>query len=206
MTGDPAVALAESVRRLIDATIRTLASDAAVESATRQIDSATAQLTESQMPGSFGMQDHHAGPHLSGNVMIGDRNAVAPPLTIHRDQDGSVWTGFELGAAYEGPAGHVHGGVCAMVLDHVLGAAAHQPGRPAVTGTLTLRYRRGTPLSRPLRAEARILRVEGVKTFVVGHITDGDEITVQADGVFIFPKQQLSSPSTGPDLGSPAPG
>jgi hypothetical protein len=82
-----------------------------------------------------------------------------------------MWTEFEVGAAYEGPAGHVHGGVCALVLDHVLGATAHQPGRPAVTGTLTIRYLRGTPLG-PLRAEAHVSRSQGVKTFAVGQIYD----------------------------------
>jgi acyl-coenzyme A thioesterase PaaI-like protein len=121
-------------------------------------------------------------------VLIGERNAIAPPLAMAHGDDGSVWTEFELGAAYEGPPGHVHGGVCALILDHVLGAAVHQPGRPAVTGTLTTRYRHGTPLSRTLRAEARIARVDGVKTFVSGQITAGGVTTVEADGIFFFPR------------------
>ena len=103
-----------------------------------------------------------------------------------------VWSEFVLGAAYEGPPEHVHGGVCALVLDHVLGATAHQPGRPAYTGTLTLRYRRRTPLGRPLRAQAHIERTEGVKTFAVGHLADEHGVTVEAEGVFIHPKQALT--------------
>jgi acyl-coenzyme A thioesterase PaaI-like protein len=99
-----------------------------------------------------------------------------------------VWTDFDLGAAYEGPPGQVHGGVCAMVLDHVLGATAHKPGRPAYTGTLSVRYLRGTPLG-PLHAEAHIDRVEGVKTFASGHIADAHGITVRAEGVFVHPKE-----------------
>ena len=59
----------------------------------------------------------------------------------------------------------------AMILDHVLGATAHQPGRPAYTGTLTLRYHQRTPLLQPLRADAWVDRVEGVKTFAVGQIS-----------------------------------
>ena len=99
-----------------------------------------------------------------------------------------MWADFTLGAAYEGPPGHVHGGVCAMVLDHVLGATAHKPGRPAVTGTLSVRYLRGTPLG-PLRAEAHVDRVEGVKTFASGHIADAQGITVRAEGVFLHPRE-----------------
>jgi acyl-coenzyme A thioesterase PaaI-like protein len=180
--------LTRSVRRLIDATIRTEVGAATVAAVTRQVDAATRQLTESLMPGSFGMRGVDDGQGTaSGNVIIGVRNPVAPPLHVNHEPDGSVWTEFELGAAYEGPPGQVHGGVCALVLDHVLGATAHQPGRPAVTGTLTVRYRRGTPLGR-LRAAARVERVEGVKVFAVGHIEDAEGLTVEADGVFIFPR------------------
>lgn len=76
-----------------------------------------------------------------------------------------------------------------MVLDHVLGATAHKPGRPAYTGTLTLRYHRGTPLRKPLRAEAWVDRVEGVKTFAAGQLSDSDGVTVSAEGVFIHPRE-----------------
>jgi acyl-coenzyme A thioesterase PaaI-like protein len=142
------------------------------------------------MPGSFGVRSGPDGRSIAlGNVVIGLRNPVAPPLAIHRDADAAVHTDFVLGAAYEGPPGHVHGGVCALILDHVLGATAHRPGEPAVTGTLTLRYVRGTPLGQPLHAQAHVDRVDGVKTFAVGNIADERGITVQAEGVFIHPRQ-----------------
>lgn len=181
--------LTGAVRRLIDVTIRTEVNPAAIAAATEKIDSATAQLSDSLLPGSFGVRTGSDGqPTALGNVVIGLRNPIAPPLVIQHGADGAVHTDFVLGAAYEGPAGHVHGGVCAMILDHVLGATAHQPGKPAVTGTLTLRYRRGTRLHRPLRAQAHIHRIEGAKTFAVGSITDSDGVTVEAEGVFIHPR------------------
>ena len=181
--------LAQSVRRLIDATIRTEVDDATLAAATNKIDRATDQLSTSLMPGSFGVQSNPDGQSIAlGNVVIGVRNPVAPPLVIHHESDGAVHTDFVLGAAYEGPPGHVHGGVCALILDHVLGATAHQPGKPAVTGTLTVRYLRGTPLGGPLRAQAHVDRIEGAKIFAVGHIADADGVTVQADGVFIHPR------------------
>ena len=182
--------LAQSVRRLIDVTIRTEVDAQTLAAAKDKIDSATAQLSAALMPGSFGVQSTSDGQSIAlGNVVIGVRNPAAPPLLIHHEPGGSVHTDFVLGAAYEGPPGHVHGGVCAMILDHVLGATAHQPGRPAVTGTLTLRYLRGTSLGRPLRAEAHVDRIEGAKTFAVGHIADADGVTVQAEGVFIHPRK-----------------
>ncbi|WP_082962749.1 PaaI family thioesterase [Mycobacterium sp. E342] len=181
--------LAVSVRKLIDATIRTELEPNAIASTTAQIDAITSRLSAEQMLGSFGERTSTDGQSLaSGNAVIGVRNPLAPPLVI-RDGNGSVWSELVLGAAYEGPAGYVHGGVCAMVLDHVLGATAHKPGRPAYTGTLTLRYHRGTPLRKPLRAEAWVDRVEGVKTFAAGQLSDSDGVTVSAEGVFIHPRE-----------------
>ena len=63
----------------------------------------------------------------------------------------------------------MHGGVAALILDQVLGEAAGAGGKPGMTGTLTLRYRQGTPLG-DLRGEAWIDRVEGIKTFAKAHI------------------------------------
>jgi acyl-coenzyme A thioesterase PaaI-like protein len=183
-------ALTESVRRLIDATIRTEVDAATIEAVKAKIDSATAQLSDSLMPGSFGVRSGPDGQSMAlGNVVVGRRNAVAPPLTIDTCDDGAARADFVLGAAYEGPPGHVHGGVCALILDHVLGATAHLPGNPAYTGTLTLRYLRGTSLGLPLRAEAHVDRIDGSKTFAVGHIADETGVTVQAEGVFIHPRR-----------------
>jgi acyl-coenzyme A thioesterase PaaI-like protein len=181
--------LAESIRRLVDLSIRTEADPATVMQAKAKIDSAADELSVSAQPGTFGVQLTPDGQTIAwGNAVVGLRNPVAPPLVLHHDPDGLVWSEFILGAAYEGPPEHVHGGVAALILDHVLGATAHKLGRPAYTGTLTLRYRRRTALGRPLRAEAHVERTEGVKTYSVGHIADEDGVTVEAEGVFIHPK------------------
>ncbi|MGV0607652.1 PaaI family thioesterase [Mycolicibacterium sp. XJ1904] len=181
--------LAQAVRRLVDVTIRTTADAATVEAVKNRIDCASDELSTSLLGDSFGLQHTRDGEAMVwGNVVIGVRNPSAPPLVVHHDTDGRVWAEFTLGAAFEGPPGHVHGGVCAMLLDHVLGATAHKPGKPAVTGTLTTRYRRGTRLGHPLRAQAWVERIEGAKTFAVGHIADADGVTVEAEGVFIHPR------------------
>jgi acyl-coenzyme A thioesterase PaaI-like protein len=182
--------LAESIRRLVDLSIRTEADPATVAAAKARIDSAADELSAAARPGTFGVHVTQDGEAVAwGNAVVGLRNPVAPPLVLHHEPDGLVWSEFTLGAAYEGPPEHVHGGVSALILDHVLGATAHKLGRPAYTGTLTLCYRRRTALGRPLRAEAHVERTEGVKTYSVGHIADEDGVTVEAEGVFIHPKQ-----------------
>lgn len=181
--------LTQSVRELIDATIRTQVDAAAVAEVTAQIDAATARLRSTQLPGPFGVRYTHGGNGMPwGNPVIGTRNPVAPPLVLNYDESGKVWTDFHLGAAYEGPPGNVHGGVCAMVLDHVLGeAASGGMTRPAFTGTISCRYLRFTRLG-ALHAEAIVERTEGVKIFAVGYLADDEGITVEAEGVFVVPK------------------
>lgn len=180
--------LAESVRELVDATIRTEVDAETVAAVVAQIDAATARLRSQQCDGPFGVRYTAGGDRLAwGNPVIGIRNPIAPPLTIERAPDGSVFTDFYMGAAYEGPPGHVHGGVSALVLDHVLGEMAANAESPRFTGTITLRYLRPTRLGQ-LRAEARITRTDGIKAFASGHLSDEDGITVEAEGVFIQPK------------------
>jgi acyl-coenzyme A thioesterase PaaI-like protein len=180
--------LTQSVRELVDATIRTEVDADVVAEAKAAIDAATARLRARQLDGAFGVRFGTDGDQMPwGNAVIGMRNPTAPPLVIHKDSTGRVFTEFHLGAAYEGPPGHVHGGVAALILDHVLGEAASSAERPRLTGTITLRYLRTTRLG-PLRAEARIDRTEGVKTFAVGHLADDEGVTVQAEGVFIQPR------------------
>jgi acyl-coenzyme A thioesterase PaaI-like protein len=179
--------LTESVRALIDATIRTEVGAETVAAAKAEIDTATARLRSEQLDGPYGIRFTADGDQMPwGNVVIGVRNPVAPPLVIEQ-RDGGVFTDFHLGAAYEGPPGHVHGGVAALVLDHVLGAAASSPEKPRLTGTITLRYLRLTRLGQ-LHAEARITRVDGVKTLTAGHLADEEGVTVEAEGVFIQPR------------------
>ncbi|OBF64879.1 thioesterase [Mycobacterium sp. 852002-51971_SCH5477799-a] len=180
--------LAQSVRRLIDVTIRSEADEAAVAHALALVDQTVDVLSTRLMPGSFGVRTNPDGKTVvAGNVAIGLHNPIAPPLVVRQDAGGGVHADVHLGAGYEGPPGHVHGGMCALILDHVLGATAHQPGRPAYTGTITVRYLRPTPLG-ALRAEARLERIDGSKTYATGQLSNVDGVTVEAEGVFITPR------------------
>jgi acyl-coenzyme A thioesterase PaaI-like protein len=180
--------LAQSVRELIDATVRTEVDAEAVAAAKAEIDSATARLRHKQIDGSFGVRLLSSGERMAwGNAVIGIRNPIAPPLVIQHDAAGRAWCDLHLGASYEGPPGHVHGGVAALVLDHLLGAAASDGVNPRLTGEISLRYVRATRLGH-LHAEATTTRIDGVKTFATGHLADDEGVTVEAEGVFIQPR------------------
>ena len=178
--------LAQAVRELIGATIRTEVDDATVGQARADIAAVTESLRQRTRPDRVSLRVD-GRPLPLGNAAVGVCNPIAPPIEVHHDGGGRCWSEFVLGVAYEGPPSLVHGGVSALVLDHMLGEAASEGlSKPRFTGTITVKYLRGTPLG-PLRCEAWIERSEGVKVFARGTISDAAGITVEADGVFIEP-------------------
>ena len=180
--------LAQAVRELIDATVRTGADEATIERAAASVREVTESLRPLNEDGWNALRHAETGrPLLFTNPAAGWRNPIAPPMVIHHDPDGRCWSDFTLGAAYEGPPGMAHGGIAALVLDHLLGEAASGGlTKPKFTGTISLRYLRGTPLG-PLHAEAWVERVDGHKTYARGVICDTAGQTVEAEGVFIMP-------------------
>jgi acyl-coenzyme A thioesterase PaaI-like protein len=181
--------LGQAVRDLADASIRTTVAADDIHRAILEIEQITARLRKSQLPGSFGGPALPDGRRLHwGNAVVGLRNAIAPPVLVERDPsgNGNVRAEFTLGAAYEGPPTLVHGGVCAMILDQLLGEAAGAAGKPGFTARLAMTYREPTPLGK-LRAEAWIDRSEGFKTWAKGHIIGPQGVTVEAEGLFILP-------------------
>ena len=121
---------------------------------------------------------------LDRSPIIGLGNPVAPPLTF-KEVDGEVEGTGTFGLQYEGPPGHVHGGFVAAAFDEVLGMAQSMTGRPGMTGTLTIKYRKPTPLHTPLVFKARVDRVEGRKIFAAGELFAGAVLCATAEGIFI---------------------
>lgn len=178
--------LADAVRELVDATIRTEADDDVVAEARSAIEVVTASLRQRTRPAGVSYRVNGRALPL-GNAAIGICNPLAPPIVVQHEGDGRCWSEFVLGSAYEGPPRLVHGGVSALLLDHMLGEAASEGlSKPRFTGTITVKYLRGTPLG-PLRCDAWIDSREGVKVFARGTISDSEGVTVEADGVFIEP-------------------
>ena len=179
--------LTESIRELIDAAVRTEIDDDVVRSAKAEIDAAVEKLRSRQCDGSLPVCITPEGETVNwGNLGDGPRNPIAPPLVIHQDSPHRAHLDVDLGAAYEGAPGNLHGGYGALVLDHLLGFVASfgSPETVAATGTVTLRYVRPTRLGL-LHAHAEVQRTEGRKIFLTGHIADAEGITVSAEAVYI---------------------
>ncbi|MFC4906344.1 PaaI family thioesterase [Actinomadura gamaensis] len=123
------------------------------------------------------------------NPVTGPGNPFAPPVEVEFTEAGARAV-VTLGHVYEGPPTFVHGGVAAMVLDQVLGMAAGSKGRPGVTASLELKYRRPTPVGVPLTIEAEVTGSSGRRSHVEGRILNPEGLpTVEATALFITPQR-----------------
>ncbi|MEI2820780.1 MAG: PaaI family thioesterase [Marmoricola sp.] len=182
--------LADAVRRLSLASLRTQVNEAEIAAVTEQIDALSDRLEAQQIEGAFGVNVTAGGAVRGyGNAVVGMRNPIAVPLTIVQDREAKrADAQFHLGPLYEGPPNCVHGGVVALMLDQISGEAAAAGGVPGMTGTLTVRYEKPTPLG-DCSASAWVDSVEGVKTVVKGEFRAADgSVTATCQGLFIIPR------------------
>jgi len=101
-------------------------------------------------------------------------------------QDGSVGCEFLMPRRFEGPPGHLHGGIIATVLDEAMGKVNRQKGIVALTRRMTIDYLRPVPLGVKLRAVGWPVSAEGRKHFHAGEIrTLEGEVLARSEGLFI---------------------
>jgi uncharacterized protein (TIGR00369 family) len=187
--------LAAQTRELIQAVVLSEAAITEVRSAAAEIAALTVRLGPRAGPqASPGLIPAAGGRrHQRHNPVTGEANPLAPPIRIATTPEGTARAEFLLGPAYEGPPDAAHGGVCAAILDSLLGSAAAAGHRPGMTARLTLTYLRPTPLGVPLVAEAWIRGVERRTTIVDGRILNQrGELTVEATGEFSLPLRRKS--------------
>ena len=189
--------LADQLRRIMSLMVGSPLADGDVEAATRAVREVADTLERAAGPGRrLRAQPDPAGhpqEFFPTSPVIGFANPVAPPVVVEAVGDELRGTAF-FDYQYEGPPTCVHGGVIAMVFDEMLGAANILAGSPGMTGTLTIRYRRPTPLRTPLRLEARFVERDGRKVRTEGAIYHGEVLTAEAEGLFIelVPQRFLS--------------
>lgn len=121
---------------------------------------------------------------LDYEIFTGLSTPISPPMTLWLDGD-VVRGRANLGDTFLGPPGRVHGGVIAAMLDVLMAKTQDISKTMGVTGTLNIRYIKGTPINTDIDMEARILRTEGRKLFCEGRFFVNGEQTVHAEGVWI---------------------
>lgn len=181
--------VADAARQVIERLVATSSPEDALARAADHLEAAVAELAahpQGRIYEGFAEPANAGDPHafFEHSPVIGHSNPLAPPLLL-RVVDGRIEGEGRFGSAYEGPPGAVHGGYVAAAFDDVLGMAQSLGGTPGMTGTLTIRYRRPTPLHTDLRFEASLDRTEGRKLFTSGRLYAGEALCAEAEGLFI---------------------
>jgi acyl-coenzyme A thioesterase PaaI-like protein len=180
--------LGDALRELVELAVATEAPAEDLRWAAAQIRGAATPLARrtrgrKQLP----TADDLLGGVRMYNPVSGSGSALAPP--VHAELvDGMVVGTCVLGLVYEGPPTYAHGGVSALLLDHMLGYATTASGHPGMTVALHTQYRAPVPLQTPLRLTGRVTEVTGRKVTARGLITtaaEPDVALVEATGTFV---------------------
>jgi acyl-coenzyme A thioesterase PaaI-like protein len=187
--GAEARRLGDAMRLVIERLVGTTAPAEELAAAADQLEAVAAALApypQGRLYDGYAESANAGDPHafFDWSPMLGRANPLAPPIVVE-GIDGRVVARVRYGSAYEGPPGCVHGGHIAAGFDEILGVANSVSGTPAMTGTLTIRYRKPTPLYRDLRYVAYLDKISGRKVSTRGELWDGDVLTAEAEGLFI---------------------
>lgn len=192
--GPDRIALALATRRVIDAVLTAeTATDDELARAAAQVDAAASMLGRSadDPTGTRNRFERAYSDYVPRSPVIGTVHPIAPPLTYRWDAAQQTLHAMgTLPAAYEGPPGYVHGGMLAMLFDEVIGMGNIVAGHPGMTASLTVDYRRPTPLYVPLRFEARVDRIDGNAIHASGTCHANDVLTARATGRFVIVSEQ----------------
>ena len=182
--------LADGVRRLNAAAVTNTA-DAEETARLAAAVHALAEVLESHVPDDVAPR-YSSTPHADDlephdvfpyDVALGLYNPLALPVEVEY-AGGRAFGRAHFTTPYEGPPGCVHGAVLAGVFDQVFNVANIMGGTAGPTVTLSLRYRKPTPLHADLVFEAWVDDVVDGRVTSRGYVKHGDRITVEAEGTF----------------------
>ncbi len=190
----PLIALAESIRGLTETMLRVPALDAALAGEVERTRTALDALERALAPSALhdalprmGPEPATQRPYYVTGVILGPHHPLRPELRIAHE-DGVTHGTVTFGVTFEGPPGCVHGGFVAHFFDQILGQHNLWAHIPAMTGTLSVRFRKGTPILRELAFDVRHERRGERKVITSGRLHAAGEVFSEAEGTFVVPK------------------
>jgi diadenosine tetraphosphatase ApaH/serine/threonine PP2A family protein phosphatase len=190
----PLVTLAESLRRLIETMLCVPALEPGLSDEIERTRAAIDALERKLAPHALhdpiprlGPEPASQRPYYLTEVILGPHHPLRPDLRIAHE-DGVTHGTVRFGVTFEGPPGCVHGGFVAHFFDQILGQHNLFARIPAMTGTLSVRFRKGTPILRELSFDVRHERRGERKVITTGRLHAGGEVFSEAEGTFIVPK------------------
>jgi len=184
--------LAQSLRLMIESLVTCSSNAETLKAITQKVNEHTEALKQdTRFFGRSAYTDSHpekyktlASVGYELNPLDGESNPIAAPMKVWIEGD-VAYGSAHMGWAYEGPPNSVHGGFVAAIFDQFLGVAQKITGQPGVTGTLTIRYIKPTPLCTDIKLVGRVKSVEGRKNILVGEMWADDVLTATCEVLFI---------------------
>ena len=118
-------------------------------------------------------------------VSVGGRSHPCSPELLWQEASNRITGTVRFNQAFEGPPGHVHGGWVAGVLDHIMGMTHVRTGHPGMTGGLSVRYLKPTPLNQLIEISAEATELDEKRTEVKGTMRCGETTTATAEAIFV---------------------
>jgi len=184
------VRLAAAIRRQVAACVELDAEPATVARLAGEAEALAAAL-EACAPGkrvalvdSAWEGERRTMAYLPFSPIMGALNPASFGIEVRQEGD-RVVAEIRLDEVVEGGGGLVHGGVIAGIYDELLAAANLMIKSGGPTGTLTVRYRRPTPLYALLRFEGWVERTDERKVHVSGRCVANGEVVSEAEAIFV---------------------
>jgi len=182
--------LASATRALNEKLVNTDIDPELAAALTEKIEGLTAELSQAQQVdglvdmakrGERGSIDDVMGELVS----VGGRSHPCSPELLWQEASNRITGTVRFNQAFEGPPGHVHGGWVAGVLDHIMGMTHVRTGHPGMTGGLSVRYLKPTPLNQLIEISAEATEVDEKRTEVKGTMRCGETTTATAEAIFV---------------------
>ena len=182
--------LASATRALNEKLVSTDIDPELAAALTEKIEGLTAELSQAQQVdglvdmakrGERGTIDDVMGELVS----VGGRRHPCSPELRWQEASNRITGTVKFSQAFEGPPGHVHGGWVAGVLDHLMGMTHVRTGHPGMTGGLSVRYLKPTPLNQLIEISAEATELDVKRTEVKGTMRCGETTTATAEAIFV---------------------
>lgn len=182
--------LAAATRALNEKLVSTDVNPELAAALTEKIEDLTAELSRAEQVdglvdmakrGERGTIDNVMGELVA---MAGRSHPCSPDL-VWQEEPNRITGTVTFGQAFEGPPGHVHGGWVAGVLDHLMGMTHVRTGYPGMTGGLSVRYLKPTPLNQVIQVSAEAREIDDKRTEVKAAMRCGDTTTATAEAIFV---------------------
>ena len=180
-----AVRLGNALRRLARVVTGSDAGDQALDEVADEIERLADRLEPHAQPSRYPQAERLGGPSgmFVTHPIVGTINPCAPPMRVTPGETGVVGT-VVYGTPFEGPPGYAHGGHIAAGFDVILAMTAGVNGVGGMTRSLSVRYRKPTPLHAELVYEGAIGESTERLTTVTGKLMACDVVCAEAVGEF----------------------